>query len=287
MKKFAATVIILWAALVSAAFAPFFTPAITIVSSASGCGSLDSATTALVARMTSTPNCARQNVINNLIVSLKTAGVWAKLDALYLFAAHDSQAALLNWTSASYNATLTNSPTFATDRGFTGNGSNAYITTNFNPTTAVSPKFIQNSAHISTWSRTAGTSSAYDFGGDNASSRVRGLIRSASNNSSYQLNSFTLSSTTGGIVTDGTGQFLINRDTSTNQTWYRNGSSVASATAGATSVLSETFVFLRNASSYSSRELAFGSIGSSLTSTEITDFYTALQTYMTAVGAYP
>ena len=37
--------------------------------------------------------------IKTLVDSLKSAGVWAKLDALYLLAAHDAQAARLNATA--------------------------------------------------------------------------------------------------------------------------------------------------------------------------------------------
>ena len=36
-------------------------------------------------------------LIDKAIGQLKMAGVWGKLDALYLLAAHTSQAALVNW----------------------------------------------------------------------------------------------------------------------------------------------------------------------------------------------
>lgn len=282
MKKLASTILVLWSALVCAAFAPLYVPAINVVSAGNPCSSLDSSTTALVARMTVDPGCPRKIVINDLIVSLKTAGVWSKLDALYLFAAADSQAALLNWVSTSYNATATNSPTFTTDRGFTGNGSNSYISSNFNPTTASSPNFVQNSAHMSGWSRTStGLPTADDLGGATAGQmylRIRSIV-DVGNATVNSVGNVSVSSS------DGTGHFVANRNSSTVIGIIRNGTSLGSTTAASLEPFNQTLVFLRNASNYSSRQFAAGSIGAGLSPTELTDFYNALQTYMTAVGA--
>ena len=127
--------------------------------------SYDAAATALFARFTTPPTSARKAVINTLIVALKDAGVWSKLDALYLFAAADSQAARQNWVQDLYNATAVSSPTFTADRGYNGDGSASYVDSGFNPTTAVTPKFVQNSAYFGLWSRTtttfAGSSAGY------------------------------------------------------------------------------------------------------------------------------
>lgn len=72
---------------------------------------------ALSARFTTPPDTARKTLINNLIVALKAAGVWAKLGAPYLRAAADSQAARQNWLANQFNSTPVASPTFASDRG--------------------------------------------------------------------------------------------------------------------------------------------------------------------------
>ena len=104
---------------------------------------------------TTPPDPTRKALINTLVKSLKAAGVWTKLDALYLFAAADAQAARRNWIQDLYNATAVSSPTFAADRGYTGDGAAAYLDTGFNPSTASSPKLTQNSAHASAWDRTS------------------------------------------------------------------------------------------------------------------------------------
>lgn len=108
----------------------------------------------LVARFTTPPDNARKALIDTMVGVLKAAGVWSKLDALYIMAAHDSRAARRNWIADAYNLTPTSSPTFTADQGYAGDGSTSYLSTGFNPATAVSPKFVQNSAHLAAWSRT-------------------------------------------------------------------------------------------------------------------------------------
>ena len=83
------------------------------------------------------PSAGQQIIQNQLVSDLKAAGVWAKLDVLYVFANDGGQDfATLNWKNPSaHQATLVNSPVFTSNVGFTGNATNAYIDTNFNPAT--------------------------------------------------------------------------------------------------------------------------------------------------------
>jgi hypothetical protein len=118
-------------------------------------GGNEAETTTLLAAMSSQPDATRTTAINTLIAALKTAGIWAKLDVLYILAAHDAQAARLNWkTPASFTATAVNTPTFTTDRGYNGNGSTSYLTTGFTPSTHAT-QMTQNSASVFAWNRTA------------------------------------------------------------------------------------------------------------------------------------
>lgn len=84
----------------------------------------------LYARMTVRPSRARRTKIESLISSLHAAGVWRRLDGFYMFAAHDIQAARLNWVGCMADVTSVNAPTFLIDRGFSGDGAAAYLDTN-------------------------------------------------------------------------------------------------------------------------------------------------------------
>src|SRR6266576_6414868 len=89
-------------------------------------------------------------------------GTSSYFDALYIFATQNSATALLNLVSSSFTGTVNGSPAFKANQGFTGVSlsTTVYIDTGFNPTTASSPKFTQNSAHLSGWSDSNVQSSA-------------------------------------------------------------------------------------------------------------------------------
>lgn len=90
---------------------------------------------AIVAAMTTPPTPEREELIDDTVGSLKSAGVWAKLDTLWVFAAHASQAARLNWKNPSVSVALVNSPAFAADTGFASDGSTSYINSGYVPNT--------------------------------------------------------------------------------------------------------------------------------------------------------
>jgi len=73
------------------------------------------------------PDAARKLLICQTITALKSAGLWDKLDLLFMFAAHDEQAGRINWVSPGYVLTRYNSCTFTTDRGFTGDNVSMYL----------------------------------------------------------------------------------------------------------------------------------------------------------------
>lgn len=81
------------------------------------------------------PSDAQKTLQNQLLVDLKSAGIWSKLDTFANFATDgDSNFALIDWKRLT-QYTAVNSPTFTTNQGFKGNGISSYINTNFTPST--------------------------------------------------------------------------------------------------------------------------------------------------------
>ena len=81
------------------------------------------------------PSSGQQTLQNQLVVDLKDAGIWSKLDTFGVFATDgDSDFALIDWIRLT-DYTAVNSPTFTTNQGFQGDGVSAYIDTNWNPFT--------------------------------------------------------------------------------------------------------------------------------------------------------
>lgn len=246
-------------------------------------------TTALVARFTTPPTSGRKSQINTLILALKNAGVWAKLDALYVMAAADAQAAQRNWVADAYNLTETNAPTFTADQGYTGDGAASYLDTGFNPTSASSPKYVRDSATIGFWSRTSAQSGTASNNGRDMGAAT--LLGTECRNTTDQLR-WAVNSTLGSIGnlisasnTDGSGHFLLNRSASNSIEAYRNGASLGTNSKASTGLPNSNIMIGKAVSNLSTRQFAAGHIGQSLNSTEAAAFYNALQTYMTAVGA--
>jgi hypothetical protein len=94
------------------------------------------------------PSPTEQLLQNQLIADLKTSGIWAKLDAFYMFAnsaysgvTYDgSSFARINWKNptANYGTAAVNLPSISAAAGYTGSavgGSNQGINLNFTPST--------------------------------------------------------------------------------------------------------------------------------------------------------
>ena len=107
----------------------------------SGGGGYDDATQALLDEATTDGYTAASGsvltALDTFITTLKSDGVWALLDAIWLPATNgDSDFATYNLKDPdSYQLTKVNSPTFTSLQGFSTDGSSSYLNTNFNPST--------------------------------------------------------------------------------------------------------------------------------------------------------
>lgn len=100
----------------------------------------------------------KKPIYTKLINSLVSSGVWGKLDALYIFAAPNTSTALTNLISASHKAT-NHGAAFTVDRGFKGDGASAWIDTNYDLAT-MGPRYKREDASCFVWCLSAGESSA-------------------------------------------------------------------------------------------------------------------------------
>ena len=241
--------------------------------------SVDAAATALIARMSPAPDTTRQGHINTLIVALKAAGVWDKTDILYVLAAHDAQAAGLNWKAATFELTLTNAPTFTTDRGYAGDGSTSYLDTGYNPASA-SVGMALNDAHIGVYARDNTADADFDMQGTlgtNLGVRARNLTAAQIRVCSGTSTAFT----TGGNAPHHI--MGIRRDAS-NQLGFRNGAQDVTAAVASTALPGYITIF-GNGSIFSDRQMAAAHVGRALSDPQALALANAIQSYMTAVGA--
>jgi hypothetical protein len=225
-----------------------------------------------------TVSTARLLLVDDLIADLKTDGIFSKLDRLWLFAAENEGSALTDIVGLSLAAGLS-SPTFTTDRGYSG--ASVGIDSNFNPT-AGGLKYVQDSACVFAWNDATSTSGALCglIGVGNRITPTTGASAFA-----YGVNSSAAATST---ISSSTGFFHINRSGSTAQQAYQDGSSVSSDATSSVAVTNGDWAFLAGATGLSNLlaggEVSCGGFGQSLNATEAGNLYTRLRTYMTAVG---
>lgn len=241
----------------------------------------------IFAAFTTPPSTARKALIDACVVSLKTAGVWAKGDKLGVEAAADAQAALINWINpGTFDSVAVNSPAFAADRGYTSDGVSAYVDTNFNPATAAG-KFVRNSACFGIWSRTSTAAPGATAGFYDGSFGVTLLPRFAGDITEVRINQGAVP--TVAASTDGSGLFVGNRSGANAVQTYRNGAALPPSSGD--TVVSVAMVsnnlYLGRATSTAYRAMQFAAhwCGQSLDATEQAALYSALNTYMVGVGA--
>ena len=218
------------------------------------------------------PSDEQKLLQNQLLIDLKSAGIWNKLDTFANFATDgSSNFALIDWKRLSL-LTAVNSPTFTTNEGFTGNGTSSYINTNFNPSIGTNNYKLNNASRyiytlnvvalfdgveldVSNRMATAGTAQRINQG--------TGVI-----NSAY---SFSI----------GAGMKSIHRTSSTNVELFSD-TTQASRTATSSSVTNANQLISRSLTTYSANRVCMYAMGSSMI-TENTDFVNAYNTYVNSL----
>ncbi len=271
------------------------------VSGGGGAAADSAAYTNFIARtaLTSPTDDTYINAYKAMLNGLTTDGLFNSdgttnyFDFLYIFATKNSATSLLNLPNNTYAAVAqdvgsTPGGTFTANSGWADDGTtNIYVDTGFNPTTAGSPKYVQNSAHMSVWNLTNISSvgkcligvRAGSNSGQNVFPNVAGDLYTRVNDSPEA----------GGItVADNRGHILGNRSTSTARQSYQNGSdlgslgSVSSQAPINANIIGLSGTGLNGASIACTIAMLSG--GASMNATQVGNFYTRLRTYMTAVG---
>lgn len=149
-----------------------------------------------------TINSNHQGAITNYICGQVTSGVFALLDVWYLLQNDNASSALTNIINpGTFNGTAAGVPTFTADVGYTGvaASSTVHIDTGFNPTTAPTPHFTQNSASVHIWVVAGSTEAHAAVGLFSTTQNTSILPRHTTNAAFYRINDGSVAS--GGIAT--------------------------------------------------------------------------------------
>lgn len=262
-----------------------YTIGLATISVTAGATVFETETDALLARLSPTPDATHGTQINTLIAALKSASVWSKLDGFYINAMPFAGQIIRNWVSTDYNQT-NNGGTFTADSGVEGNGSSAYLSSTFNPSTATSPNFQRDSAHLWAYSlSTAASASSIDVGSTGTAGWGMSVGRSDQANAPRGfINSSTVSNYP--VQANCKGMYVLTRTTSTLTTMYKDGSSIGTDTAASTvNPGNFSMAALRYNALYSDKKLAGWGFGGGLTSADVSAMSSAIATYLTVRGA--
>ena len=212
--------------------------------------------------------------VNTLVLQMKTDGIWTKMKAIYPMVGASAAACAQNLKSSSFTGSFSGGWTFSSN-GVTGNGSNGFMETNLSSNTSLT----RDSVSLSIYARTSGTD------GDIGDKTITGGFCGMFNGTSFvgylgDLNNVSVSQAN--VI----GFFTISRSNLTQVNFYKNGSALGTnpKNSNAGSLNTGTLVISRANTSYSNKQNALASIGDGLTSTEASNFYTAVQAFQTTLS---
>lgn len=232
--------------------------------------------------MTAPPTDARLGAIDARIRFLKAAGIWDQLDILYRLAAHDEQAARLNWRNpGTFTLIAVNSPVFVVDRGFAGDGSTSRLRTQYTPSIHA-VKYLLNDASM--WARSLTNVQGSSIAGKSVSTlRLTLQPRTASDLLSGNINDSVAANIAN---TSSIGLFAIQRTASNIKRRWKDGVQLGADLSTVSEGLpdSELWICGGNSNTFSTAQVASMAVGASLTGLEAA--YTADDlAWMQAVGA--
>jgi hypothetical protein len=245
-------------------------------------------------------NPVHSRALNALVISLKKAGIWNKMKAIYPFVGGTESSHRWNLkdprdSNAAFRLQFFGGWTHS-ENGATPNGTTGYADTNLAPSLHQSI----TSGHFSLYSRTA-IASTSQFG-------CQGVYNSANSDCSYFILRRSLDNSRGGSMwnenpggsavelsttPDGKGYYLLSRIANNDVSFYRNGgllnrNSIPQTSPvlissnyylGALNILGAPFsTFADN------KELAFATIGSGLTVSEVNQLNILVQKFQTILG---
>lgn len=218
--------------------------------------------------------------------------IFAALDAMEIWAAPTTtNAALINLIQpGTYNGSVVGTPaSFTAYVGYTGDTSTFYINSHFNPSTATSPNYTQNSASYGVYiisNRT--TNQNWWSVGDDAGTQKVLFAPYSSNNGVAEVNS------TVGVgfnVNNATtkGAYNIVRSDSTHEQSYINSGETASGNDTNTSLTvpngNLVFFTFNTGFGFSGDQMAAGWIGKSLTGVDSCKINNRVNTYMASLAS--
>lgn len=233
-------------------------------------------------------NTNQQRAIVNLVRSLKRAGLWSKMKAIYPFVGGTASSHKWNLkdprdVDAAFRLTFSGGWTHSAN-GADPNGTNAYADTFLQP----SSQLTLNDSHHSSYLREDINALYMAMGAGSLSGSATSTLIPRWSNVYYgrvHADSNTTTSNTSSL-----GFFLVSRTSSTQQKLHKNGSLLVTGNVNSSARPTSNFYIgdwgtNTGAASYpSANQCAFATIGDGLTDTDATNLYNIVDLYQRRLG---
>jgi hypothetical protein len=223
-----------------------------------------------------------KQAVNQLVLDMKSAGIWSSMKAVYPMVGASAAACAQNLKSSSFTGTFTSGWTFAST-GVTPNGTSAYMDTGLNQST----QLTQTSGEIGAYFRTNIAATQVDMGAYQGTSGYA-LITKLSDSFFYgRVASIDIDSTYQPPTT--LGLFSVKANGTNSMKFVRNGVIVSTKSTTTSALVSINLAVGAGRTSGglifpSNKQTAFNYISDSLTDTQNANFYTAVQAFQTTLS---
>jgi hypothetical protein len=224
-----------------------------------------------------TLSATEKAAVNTLVVDMKAAGIWSGMKAIYPMVGASAAACAQNLKSSSFTGTFTSGWTFAST-GATPNGTSDYMDTSLNLN-------IMNSINdisYGYYSRTNSPSVAsFGWGFTGVAFNEFYIRYTDGNKYGYLFDS----GNNGGAAADCRGFNAMSRIASTTKYIQLNSTIDTYTNTSTGSLTSANFTFARGSQALGeNRENALGFVANGLSSTNLSNFYTAVQAFQTTLS---
>jgi len=242
---------------------------------------------AIFAAMGTTPDATRKLLINDLVKGLKDDGIWSKLDFLYLLASHAENSSLLNWINpGTFDATNVHETAFEVDRGYTGDGANDYLDTNWNPNSD-GINYTLNYASLGAYVRSISLSGVQDMGGNDGTTTSFVIFHNSTTGDRAYINA-AIHTTFTGIARE-PGFKICFRDNNSTAGLIMNGDRWANENYSVSIPNANFYLLCVNSIgtpfNFTDRQMSAAFAGAGLTEAQGIAFTNRIETFMDAIGA--
>jgi hypothetical protein len=256
-----------------------------VMGSSGGGGGFDADAQAFFDRVTvagGTLTTTEQNATNQLVLDMKSAGIWSAMKAIYPMVGASAAACAQNLKSSSFTGTFTSGWTFSSLGVSTAKSTSSYMNTGILPSAVLS-----TNSHLSYYSNlnVPLTDSNVLMGANDLNGLWFGLYYT----SNFYYGAIACAYTQTAIAGYPPKSFwLVNKSNSTTLQFRNNANLIVGHGVTTTPFTGTQNIYLNNYDGSSTftpeTRCAFASIGDGLTNTQSTDLYNAVQTFNTTLS---